>query len=218
MPRISVVMVTNRNGAIAYLAEQLKKQTFRDFELIVANDSEDEEDVPVWNVFKPRPKTEGDVWNFNKAYNDCLTKVTGELVVFIQDFIHLKANCLERFWEVYELYPEALITAPGHKAKDGIEGISEVDERALGEPGLSPGNWTLFELNCASCPTKLLIPFNEEMDTVYAGSEKVWSRQINKPIYIDRSNIHIGLSQEFCGGRPADWESKHFINSKFNNL
>ena len=72
MPKISVVCVTNRKGAIGYLNEQLKKQTFKDFEVIIANDSEDE------GGFKPRQKEEKDVWNLNKAYNDCIEKAQGE--------------------------------------------------------------------------------------------------------------------------------------------
>lgn len=216
-PRISVVCVTNRKGAAAYLKEQLDKQTFQDFEVIVADDSGDKQYVE-WKHFVPRQKKPGDVWNFCKAYNDCLNLVQGELVVFIQDFIHIQANALERFWEVYQLYPDALITGPGNKALEGITGISELDYRTVGEPGLSPADSSQFELNFGSCPTKLLIPFNEAMDDCYAGAEKLWTRDIGAPVYIDRSNQCIGLSQEFCGGRPKNWETKHFLKSKWNRI
>jgi len=63
--KISVICVTNRKGASKYLKEQLDKQTFKDFEVIIANDSGEE-------GFIPRGKKERDVWNLNKAYNDCL--------------------------------------------------------------------------------------------------------------------------------------------------
>jgi glycosyltransferase involved in cell wall biosynthesis len=214
-PRISVVCVTNRPGSVAFLREQLDKQTFQDFEVIVADDGQNAK-INLYKQFKPRPRNHGDVWNFCKAHNDALNIAEGELIVFLQDFIHIQANGLERFWEVYELYPDSLVTGVGHKAKDGLEGISEVDERAIGEPGLSEGSPEFYEINWASCPAKLLIPFNEEMDTVYAGCEKVWAKKISAPIWIDRSNKCIGLSQESCGGRPTDWEEKHFIKSKFN--
>ncbi len=208
-PKISIVCVTNRKGAAAYLKEQLDKQTFQDFEVIVADDSGDPIN-PDWKHFVPRPKKPGDVWNLNKAYNDALNLVQGELVVFLQDFIWIPANGLERFWEVYQLYPDALITGVGHKAKDGIEGITEVDERAIGEPGLSPGDYSHYELNWSSCPSKLLIPFDENMDKHYGGENQYFASKILAPIWIDRSNQCIGLSQAFCGGRPTDWEAKHF--------
>lgn len=207
MPKISVVFVTNRSGAIEYLNKQLSKQTLQNFEVIIANDSEDS------GGFKPRQKDDGDAWNLNKAYNDCLDKVTGDLVVFLQDFIWIPANGLERFWEVHEIYPDDLITGVGHKALNGIEGISETDERVIGEPGVSPGNESHFELNWAACPANKLVRFDEDMDKHYGGENQVFALKVQKQfknnIWIDRSNRCIGLSQESCGGRPENWEELH---------
>lgn len=205
-------MVTNRPEAYRFLAKQLDKQTFppEDYEVIVADDLRpaDYDDGRVkW--FKPRQKNEGEVWNLNKAYNDCLDKVTGELIVFIQDFIWIPANGLQRFWDDYQVYPDALITGVGHKAQEGIEGISEVDNRVFGEPGLHTGNYSHYELNWASCPSKLAPRFDEDMDKQYGGENQVFAVKADRDIYIDRSNVCIGYSQEFCGGRPADWEPKH---------
>jgi len=210
---ISVICVTNRQGALDFYRQQLDKQTFRDFETIIADDLYDQRPiccVPKVTHFKPRQKEEGDAWNINKAYNDALEKAQGELLVFLQDFIHIQANGLERFWEVYQLYPDCLITGVGHKAKHGLEGISEVDERALQAPGLYPGNHSHFELNWAACPRKIAVPFSEEMDKHYGGENQYFAYKANKPVWIDASNRCIGLSQEECGGRPADWEEKHF--------
>lgn len=208
MPKISLICVTNRINSVAYLYAQLGKQTFKDFEVIVADDAGN--DKLFDKQFVPRQKAEGDVWNINKAYNDCLSRVEGELIVFLQDFIWVPSNGLERFWELYQLYPDALITGVGHKALKGLEGISEIDERALGEPGLSPGNYSHYELNWASCPVKLAVKFDEQMDKHYGGENQYFASQINKPIWIDRSNRCIGLSQTECGGRPVDWEERHF--------
>lgn len=210
-------MVTNRKDAYRFLASQLDKQTFpaEDFEVIVADDLKtgDYNDGRVqW--FKPRQKNEGDVWNLNKAYNDCLDKVQGELIVFIQDFIWIPANGLQRFWDDYQIYPEALITGVGHKGIDGKEGISEVDDRVFGEPGLHKGSYSHFELNWAACPTKIAPRFDEDMDAIYGGENQVFSIKANTDVYIDRSNVCIGYPQEYCGGRPEDWEEKH-INKTY---
>jgi hypothetical protein len=214
---ISVVCVTNRKGAAQFLKEQLDKQTFTDYEAIVADDSSDAR-IKVWKHFTPRQKQKGDVWNLNKAYNDCLNLAEGELTVFLQDFIWIPANGLERFWETYQIYPDALVTGVGHKAKSGIKGISETDFRMNAGPGLHAGNPSLYELNWSSCPSRLLKPFREEMDACYAGSEKVWAKDIGADVWIDGSNVSIGLSQEECGGRPADWEQNHFLKSNFTHL
>lgn len=210
---ISIIFVTNREGALEVLHENLKRQTHKDFEVIVADELYGQRTYPAntYRVkhFLPRPKESGDVWNLNKAYNDALSKVEGELVVFLQDFIWIPSNGLERFWEIFELYPDDLVTGVGHKALHGLEGISETDERVFGEPGLSPGNESHFEFNYASCPTSKLVPLDEDMDQYYGGENQVFALKTKARIWIDRSNRCIGYSQEECGGRPEDWEEKH---------
>lgn len=219
MPKISVICVTNRKDARQFLMNQLEKQTLQDFEVICADDYGSEPLVdtdPNW--FRPRQKVDGDVYNLCKAYNDCLDRAKGELLVFLQDFIHIPANGLERFWELYEMFPNDIYTGVGHKAAKGLEGISEIDERALGEPGVSPGNYSHFELNWSAAPRAIFPHFNEEWDTFYAGGEKLIAydlEQAGHRIWIDRSNQCIGLSQVECGGRPADWEERHFKTSNY---
>lgn len=209
MPNISVVCVTNRINAPAYLLSQLEKQTFKDFEAIIADDLCE---TPILEKhFKPRQKGDGDVWNLNKAYNDCLDKVEGKLIVFLQDFIWIPANGLQRFWDDYQIYKDGLVTGVGHKAKDGIEGISEFDERVIGEPGVYESDPTWYELNWASCPTRLAPRFDEEMDKFYGGENQVFAFNAVKnggKVYVDRSNKCIGLNQN-SWGRPGNWEEMH---------
>ncbi len=130
---------------------------------------------------------------------------------FLTDFIWIPANGLERFWEVYQLYPDALVTGVGHKAQDGLEGISETDERVFGEPGVHETDFTWYELNWASCPTKIAPRFDEAMDEFYGGENQVFAMKAvarGHKIYLDRSNVCIGLNQAQWG-RPTDWEEKH---------
>lgn len=213
--KISVICVSKREGSIKFLNEQLDKQTFKDFEIIFANDSNDK------GGFKPRQKKEGDSWNLNKSYNDCLDKAKGELLVFLQDFIWIPANGLQRFWDIYQIYPTALITGCGHKAKKGLEGISEIDDRVFGERKVSECHWSDWELNWASCPKNIMPRFDEDMDKYYGGENQIIALKAFKKgykIYIDRLNVCIGYSQKECGGRPDDWEKCHankgFLNNK----
>jgi glycosyltransferase involved in cell wall biosynthesis len=214
-PKISVITVTNRIGWLPVLSDDMRRQTFRDFEVVVAADGPRYESHPYdgWTVFVPRQKSGADAWNLNKAYNDCLDRAQGELLVFLQDFIWIPANGLQRFWDDYLMFPDALVTGVGHKAKDGLEGISETDERALGDGEISPGNHTHWELNWAMCPRAMMPRFDESMDTHYGGENQHAARQAEARgarILIDRGNRCIGYSQDSCGGRPPDWEERHF--------
>ncbi len=216
--KISVICVTNRKGAIAFLKKQLDKQTFKDFDVIVADDSGDED---FFEQFKPRQKNEGDVWNLNKAYNDCLSKVTGELIVFLQDFIEIPANGLERFWELYQLYPNDLITGCGHKYENGR--IAETDSRCFGDRKLVSSDWTFYELNWASCPAKIAPRFEEDMDKFYGGENIVFALKAHlkgSEIWLDRINECKGLAHN---DRPSDWEDLHHnknnrLNDKIKSL
>lgn len=219
MPKISVIVVTNRKGYLKILDDDMRRQTFRDFEVIVADDSVSAEELPQtdyyrnappeWYFFTPRQKNKGDAWNLNKAYNDCLDAAQGELLVFLQDFIWIPANGLERFWEMHQHYTNYLVTGVGHKALHGLKGISEVDDRVFAGATVTPGNFSHWELNWASCPRELMPRFNEEMDAFYGGENQYIAKKAGLPIAIDSSNQCIGYSQEECGGRQKDWEEKH---------
>lgn len=164
-----------------------------------------------FKYFKPRQKNDGDVWNINKAYNDCLNHVKGELIVFLQDFIWIPANGLQSFWDLYQIYPTGYATAPGHKYKADLKTVDEFDNRVVGERMIEECNWTYWELNWSSCPAEMMPRFNEEMDNRYGGENVYISWKLDGYIcYLDRMNECRGLSQELCGGRPEKWEEFHF--------
>lgn len=212
IPKISVILVSNRKKFDEIFYNNLERQTFRDFEFIVADENIDSYlETKTW--FKPRAKLGGDIWNINKAYNDCLDRATGELLVFLQDFIWIPDDGLQRFWDDYQAHPNALITGVGHKAKDGLEGISENDYRVdETKTGLHPCTFAEWEMNWACAPRKIMPRFNEKMDWFYGGENQYVAKlaQLNgAELLVDQSNRCIQYSQEFCGGRPEDWEESH---------
>lgn len=213
-PKISVIFVTNRKGYGEILDDNIARQTFRDFEVIIADDNYENKYGITSKRFKPRQKNEGDAWNLNKAYNDAIAKAQGELLVFLQDFIWIPDDGLQKFWDIYQKYPTAWVTGVGNKAEHGLEGISEPDRRMEGPQGVHMiDHWQVpWEMNWASAPRKDFPKFDERMDAFYGGENLYISHKAaleGAMFFIDRTNQCIGYSQAECGGRPANWEELH---------
>lgn len=243
LPKISVITVTKRHGGIDVAYNSLRKQTFKDFEWILVDELYDErkdevaeyvKDIKIKHI-KPRPKEEGHVWNLAHAYNDGFKQCEGELVVGYDDFIWLKGNALELFWEDYQAHPEAIFTGTGHKAPAPATvnpegkitifekpytqipvGIKEADTRIDGNQDLIEVNHTYWELAWSAIPRKVLYDlggFDEEADRHYCGQDRNFGLRVflsNRKVFLDKRNENIGLHHQTFDPRPSDWETKHY--------
>ncbi len=201
MTKISVICATIRPGAQEFLEKQLSKQTFKSFETIIVGRT-----CEVGN----------NVWTLNRDYNWALGQAKGELIVFLQDFIEIPANGLARFWEIYQIYPNDLVTGCGHKYKDGK--IVETDERCFGDFKLVESDWTYYELNWSSCPAKIAPRFEEDMDKFYGGENQIFALKAklehDSEVWIDRTNVCKGIAHE---DRPDNWEICHINKNNRHN-
>lgn len=121
--KVSLLYVTNRPGGMDILKGNLDRQTFRDFEVIMVDGRA--RDMAMLTVFlngvgphfrqfcEPRPG----VWG---AHNEGLRHCAGELVVFLQDYIWIRADGIARFVAAQE-------TRPGFYT--GIGNVGEGPER-----------------------------------------------------------------------------------------
>lgn len=130
---ISVITVTNRYGGIDVNWTSLRRQTFTDFEWILLDTLYDERKEAVRTYTKsdrriihckqgakdPDAKT----W-LNHAENEAIKKSSGELIVFLQDYIHIEPDALEKYWYLYTSSPKSMITGVGHQyGKPGKEDV-----------------------------------------------------------------------------------------------
>lgn len=155
MPLISVLTPTIRGDeGLAFPKESLEKQTFKDFE---------------WLIEKHNPNNPPD---FNQAMNRMIRKSKGELIVILQDFIKIKKEGLQMFWEAYNKIPQVFITAPVGKTSDGECIEWDWREHKSNEEDLDFSEW---EIDWACCPKKLIVEiggFDEELDK-YWGFDNV---------------------------------------------
>lgn len=138
-PSVSVITVTNRYGGIDLNWSSLRRQTFKNFEWIL-NDTLQEErkeavrsytrnDVRIRHLAQGRKSPEAKTW-LNHAENEAIAQAQGELIVLLQDYIHIAPDALEKFWYQYQDNPKRMVTGVGHQyGKPGKEDI--VDPKGL---------------------------------------------------------------------------------------
>jgi len=101
-PFISVVVPTMRMGGFDILVESLKNQTFKDFELVVADGVQDRRPTALTGADLPFPVTHVQpfgnrfpVASFCRYANTAIAHARGEVLLFIVDYTWLPPEALE---------------------------------------------------------------------------------------------------------------------------
>lgn len=139
--KISVVTCSIRPKALEPTRNALLKQTFTSFEWLT--------DIN-WT---------GEV-DLNQSLNRLIRRAKGELIVFVQDYVELPPDALQRFWEAYQSKP-AFYTVPVSKYDDENE---TWDWRAKRTGAI---DWRDWEIDCGAAPQAALVDvggFDEELD------------------------------------------------------
>lgn len=225
-PRISVLTVTNRPGGIDVTWASLKKQSFQDFEWILADELYESRHKEVKEyvndprlVHIPTPRVPTDLWNLNKSYNAALRAAKGDLVVSLQDHIWIRGDGLEKFWSLYtSLGPRVFLTGTGHKARGprptDLQGkitiygepytekpqiITERDSRIEGESILEESNPSWWETNWAAAPLLAFYElggYPEEHDSSFYGCDNL---SIAYPAFLNGYKFWIDKTNECVG-------------------
>ncbi len=105
--KLSIVLATIRLGSLDVILNSLAQQTDQDFELIVVDEWYEERNAQVktlhdFDIIHMPPKRYVDYMDDVGAYNTGLAVARGELVAFLNDFIWLDPQFVERHWKLYE--------------------------------------------------------------------------------------------------------------------
>lgn len=114
---ISVITPTIRFEGLPIVEKALRRQTFKDFEWIIASPTKpDNVSNFIWS--QDPPKKEGDYWAVYKSYNEALRKARGELIVSVQDHTFFDPTGLEKFWFHYSQDNKNIVSGVGNKYSD----------------------------------------------------------------------------------------------------
>ena len=232
---ISVITATNRPGGVDINYTSLRRQTHKDFEWVFCDTLYDKRHKALLEYTKndsrvkhypqskkdPKAKT----W-LAHAENEAISHAKGELIVMLQDYIHIEPTALEKFWYQYNQDKKRMITGVGHQYgkpgkeditningmitlfKKPFEGMPEVivwqDPRIRQDQGsfykCNPNDW---EVNYACAPRKMFYDvggFDEEYDFVGFAFDNCSVAQrafmLGYDPYIDQTNISYSVRHD----------------------
>lgn len=159
--KISVISPSIRPAGLEITKKCLAEQTFTDFEWLT--------DIGLGNKH-----------DLNAAFNRCLRRAKGEIVVFLQDYIKIESDALQR---VVDAFNGKFMTFPVGKT-DILDYSGKVKwdwrKHKKGEVA-----WNYWEIDFGACPLKDIVAiggFDEELD-------RHWSCD----------NINVGCRAELAG-------------------
>lgn len=108
--KVSIVYTTCRAGGIDLLFHTLKNQTFKDFELVTCDGlydlrrdlvTEFADKSGITMKYLP-DRGEGMYYGSMTAFNTCLMKCEGELVLHLEDYVYANPDWIDRHWALWE--------------------------------------------------------------------------------------------------------------------
>jgi len=120
-PFVSIITITIREGFWNIMADNIAKQTYKNIEWIIVDDHKDDRsevankyakkyNLNIRYIRSDKGKGQYDrPYGIARANNTGWTNAKGELLVFLQDFILMPVDGVERLVDVYRHNPDALL-------------------------------------------------------------------------------------------------------------
>lgn len=150
---ISVILPTVRPEGIPIVQKALDRQTYQDYELIIASPE--------------GSKPEGLYWTIYRDYNRAIKKAKGDLIVSWQDYTFSDATTLERFHFHFNHDPQTIVGAVGNKYTDDSWTVETWKDPRIKDEGYYECPYNYIELNLCAFPKKALYDvggFDEYLD------------------------------------------------------
>jgi len=225
--KISVLTPTIRKNGLDIVRKALSNQSFIDFEWLIGSSFDPEISEARWI----KDDFEGGYWSINRIYNKLFSQAKGELFISLQDWIWVRPDGLETFWNDYQATKgQGLITGVG----DQYAGVNEFGKptikiwsdprRTIKYGSFYEVNFQDIEYNWAALPKKLVYEVggaDEQLDFLGLGAEifSIGDRlnDLGKKFYIDQTceSFTVRHGREDFGGEES-WNSKNtFFNGKY---
>lgn len=210
--RISVITPSIRKEGLDIVRKALFRQTFTDYEWIIGSPF-----ISKYCDKYVRDDFEGGYFTLNRIYNKMIKESSGELIVSLQDYTHIKPDALEKFWYAYKDNQKAIVSGVGNKYKDNTWMVKTwQDPRIRKDQGsfYECYPWDV-EANFCAVPRKAIYDvggFDEVMDFEGYGFDArgVFERidMLGKyKFYLDQANESFSLEHD----RPKGWDEHNML-------
>jgi len=220
--KVTILTSTNRRGWWNIMADNIAKQTYRNLEWIVVDDYKNDRtkiaseyakkyDIDI-KYLRSKPRAVKRNYGLVNADNTGVMQATGEIIVFLQDFILMPLDGIEDIVNVYRKNPDCLIAMPDSYYAPKIKPDTESEDWFHGELDVKGefmrANARLtnqgmrftdrafdWEQNYGAIPTKIIRELGGQWEFFdfglgYNNTELAWrSLQLGYKIIIDETNV-----------------------------
>lgn len=227
--KISVITPTIRKDGLAIVRKALKAQSFTDFEWLIGSKFDPEIEEAIW----VKDDFEEGYWSLNRIYNKLFEDAKGELIVSLQDWIYVKQDGLEKFWNNYEATNKTAIISGVGDQYESIDKWGKPQIKIWSDPRKTDKNGSFYECypndaewNWCAIPKRAILDaggMDEGLDFLgYGGDQLQLCARIDElgyKFYLDQTNESFTIRHDRSDfGGQEEWDANHVLfNGKYDD-
>ena len=232
--KISVITPSIRPEGLEIVKKALEAQTFdkNEFEWLICSPSPLPKRFTKLNYTWVDDDSEHGFWALNRSYNKLFRQAQGDLLVTLQDWIHINPDGLQKFWDNYlQVGPKALISGVGDQY-EGLDKWGKPEIKIWSDPRKTDKNGSFYECfpndvewNFAAFPRAAVFEaggMDEQLDFLGFGGDQLQMGQrldeLGYKSYLDQTNesFTIRHDRKDYGGQLY-WDENHVVlNGKYD--
>jgi len=222
MPLVSVVTPSVRLLGLKIVKESLERQSFQDFEWLVAS-----REKPKENCIWVKDSFQGGFWTLNRSYNSLFKKAKGDIIISYQDWIWVPPDAIGKFVDAIKNTNGGIISGVGDQY-ERLNEFGKPEVKIWSDPRKHLKNGSFYEVypsdiewNWAAFLKEYIFEIggmDENLDFLGFGGDQLqvgerWDA-LGYKSYLDQSNESYTLRHDRSDfGGQENWDKNHVISS-----
>lgn len=224
--KITVVTPSVRKDGLDIVKKALEAQTFEDFEWIIGTPFDMPKKFSKLNVNYIEDDFEFGFWALNRIYNKMFKEAQGELIVSLQDWVYVKPDGLQKFWDNYKKMGSGVLISGVGDQYERLGKFNKPEVKVWSDPRKTDKYGSFYECmpndiewNWAAFPKEAIFKIggmDEELDFLGFGGDQyqVGERldELKYKSYLDQTNESFTIRHDrsdFNGQKY--WDDNHIL-------